>query len=684
MNPRSSEKKKPEITPWTSRRLIQWGLWSVGLIIIIVLLIANTEILSRCSRINQSITIQKTAVQKKQQLLQKLSDSRASEINSEKQLEQIFKAFTFDRLPELNTSFVIVTALKTGRVNQRAFWMPKGKSELKLKLWMERPQKTDPKEIFVMRRNWTLPIPEESWTTIEFTSDKADDREVKSKLTIRNSRQAFSAVNYNFPREFIGSGAVHEDWIYPKYFPNQTSDYWRDVVGIRQLNTNFLRTYPVLNPITRAWFKGTSYGEKVIIGMEANVNFEGPKSITAHEAKLTIANDPRVRRASNGRYFLDADDAAVGEPSLAGQTITRTMGKGRDIDFQIYYPARYTANSKSPLLILLGHEGIGNGDSERIPSEFRDLADARDWIVVSCDGFENVSEEKLAADLFAQLLETIDAEVEHDDSQLYIGGVADGAARAYQYSAKFDRPWKGIIVCNGFSNDDQPEIKVLHPKDMAVAIVIASNNQQTDVVIDRDKRLLESNGTKVKLFKFDGQRLVPPSETLAEAAEWIVEGDFDPNIVKNKPLPKVGEYPPEISAEQWINTDGPLTLKSLRGKVVLVDFISMENPPTVFNISWLNELQKEYANQGLVILGFSEEAGINRGKFLGKRLQYIGGLGSTMANECGVGKLPHSFLIGRDGKIVWQGVTTKKNIRKLLVPLMAGQANDETSITDSP
>ena len=680
MNPRSSEKQKLEINHWTSRRLIQWSLWSVGLVIIIVLLVVNTEILNRCSRINQLITIHETAVQKKQQLLQKLSASRASEINSKRQHDQLFKAFTFDRLPELDTPFVIVTTLKTDRVNRRTFWMPKGKSELKLKLWLERPQRTDPKEMVVMRRNWTLPIPEESWTTIDITPNKAEDREVKAKLTIRNSRQEFSTVNYILPREFIGSGTVYEDWNYPKYFPNQTGDYWRDVTGIGQLNSDVLRTYPVLNPITRAFVKGTSYGEKVIMLLEANVNFAGPKSITAHEAKLTIANKPRVRRALNGRYFLDADDTAAEEPNLAGQTITRTTGGGRDIDFQTYYPARYTANSKSPLLILLGPDGNGEG----IPSEFRDLGDARDWIVIRSDGLENVLEEKLAADLFAQLLASIDAEVEHDDSQLYIGGLAGGAARAYQYSAEFDRSWKGIIACDGFINEHKPQAKLTHPRDMVVALVSSSNDKQTDVSMGRDQKLIESSGTKVKRFKFDGPRPIPPSEILAEAAEWIVEGEYTPKINEKKPFPKVGEYPPEISAEQWINTDGPLSLKSLRGKVILVDFISMESPPTVFNISWLNELQREYANQGLVILGFSNEAGNGREKFLGKRLRYIGGTGSKTAIEYGVRKLPHSFLIGRDGKLIWQGITSKKNIRKRLVPLMDGQANDETSINDSP
>ena len=680
MNSRSSEKRKPEITPRTSRRLIQWGLWSVGLVIIIVLLVVNTKILNCCSRINQSITIHETAVQKKQQLLQKLSASRASEVNNKKLHGEIFKAFTFDRLPELDTPFVIVTTLKTDRVNQRTFWMPKGKSELKLKLWMERPQRSDPEEMIVMRRSWTLPIPEESWTTIDFTSSKAGDREVEAKLTISNSRQEFSPVNYVLPREFIGSGAVYEDWNYSRYFPNQTGDYWRDVTGIRQLNSDFLRTYPVLNPITRAFVKGTSSGEKVTMLLEANVNFEGPKSITAHEAKLTIANDPRVRRASNGRYFLDADAPAVGELNLAGQTITRTTEGGRNIDFHIYYPARYTANSKLPLLIFLGPDC----DGEKIFSEFRDMADARNWIVVSCNRFEDVSEENLAADLFAQLLASIDAEVEHDDSELYIGGLAGGSARAYQYSAEFDRPWKGIIACNGYINDHNPQFNLSHPKDMVFAIVSASNNKQANNLIERDQKLFESNGTKVKRFKFDGPKLVPPSETLAEAAEWIVEGDYTPKIVKKKPLPKVGEYPPEIFAEQWINADGPLTLKSLRGKVVLVDFISMESPPTVFNISWLNELQKEFANQGLVILGFSDEAGNGREKFLGKRLQYIGGTGSTMAIEYGVMRLPHSFLIGQDGKLVWQGVTSKKNIRRHLLPLMVGQANDETLTTGSP
>jgi len=52
----------------------------------------------------------------------------------------------------------------------------------------------------------------------------------------------------------------------------------------------------------------------------------------------------------------------------------------------------------------------------------------------------------------------------------------------------------------------------------------------------------------------------------------------------------------------WIN-GGPFTLKSLKGKVVVLDFWAFDCEPCIEAMPHVNELYREYAPDGLVVVG---------------------------------------------------------------------------------
>jgi thiol-disulfide isomerase/thioredoxin len=52
----------------------------------------------------------------------------------------------------------------------------------------------------------------------------------------------------------------------------------------------------------------------------------------------------------------------------------------------------------------------------------------------------------------------------------------------------------------------------------------------------------------------------------------------------------------------WINS-GPLTLKSLRGQVVVVDFSAFDCEPCIDAMPHIQEVYDKYAPQGLVVIG---------------------------------------------------------------------------------
>ena len=100
-----------------------------------------------------------------------------------------------------------------------------------------------------------------------------------------------------------------------------------------------------------------------------------------------------------------------------------------------------------------------------------------------------------------------------------------------------------------------------------------------------------------------------------------------------------------------------LKLSDLRGKAVLLNFWATYCGPCKIEMPWFVELQKEYGPQGFQIVGvamddastediakFAKEMGVNYPILLGKE--------SVGESYGGVGVLPTTFFLDRDGKLI--------------------------------
>jgi thiol-disulfide isomerase/thioredoxin len=114
----------------------------------------------------------------------------------------------------------------------------------------------------------------------------------------------------------------------------------------------------------------------------------------------------------------------------------------------------------------------------------------------------------------------------------------------------------------------------------------------------------------------------------------------------------------EIRATDWLNTDSPVSLASLKGRVVMVEFWATWCGPCIQGIPHLNDLQAEFGPEGFQLVSLTNEDRKTVTGFQEKRkleMNYIIGLGSETMADYSVQGIPHALIIGRDGKMVWRG-----------------------------
>ena len=126
------------------------------------------------------------------------------------------------------------------------------------------------------------------------------------------------------------------------------------------------------------------------------------------------------------------------------------------------------------------------------------------------------------------------------------------------------------------------------------------------------------------------------------------------------------------------NLEGkPVSLSDFKGKVVILDFWATWCPPCRAEIPSFIELQKEYGDQGLAVIGLSlDESGAAAVKKFVERA----GMNYTvvMADQAvagaygGVEAIPTTFVIDRQGRIVARhvGLTSRGEFEKEIKPLL--------------
>jgi len=151
----------------------------------------------------------------------------------------------------------------------------------------------------------------------------------------------------------------------------------------------------------------------------------------------------------------------------------------------------------------------------------------------------------------------------------------------------------------------------------------------------------------------------------------LASGKYLDRTRKHGPIKLVGDVQGVPAPDFTLpSLDGrKVKLSDFRGKAVLLNFWATWCPPCKVEMPWFADLQKQYADDGLVVLGVAmddtEPATIAKfASDLGVNYQVLLGTDKVSDDYGDVQYLPTTFYIGRDGTIVdkMTGLLDRKEI----------------------
>lgn len=150
-------------------------------------------------------------------------------------------------------------------------------------------------------------------------------------------------------------------------------------------------------------------------------------------------------------------------------------------------------------------------------------------------------------------------------------------------------------------------------------------------------------------------RLKLGAQALAIAAVGVLGAILVWDVTHQPPPPKIGAPAPVFSLPK-LDGKGDLSLASLRGKTVVLNFFASWCHPCKQEAPALERVWRDYRARGVVVLGVdTNDATSDARRFLaahGVTYPAVGGAGYGLVGEYGIPGLPVTFVVNPSGRIV--------------------------------
>ena len=225
---------------------------------------------------------------------------------------------------------------------------------------------------------------------------------------------------------------------------------------------------------------------------------------------------------------------------------------------------------------------------------------------------------------------------------------------------------------------------------LGVALYLQDDKKSLAEAVDVFRHAIELSGDKIPKAHYNrGHALMK----LGRAAEGIAEFkrflEMEPNAESAQEVRAIVANPKLAGAKFAADfnvkdaTGAPISLTSLRGKIVLLDFWAVWCGPCRAEMPSVKRIAKKYAGEPLVILGIS----LDRDRKAFEEYQKLEGMnwpqfydgkgwGNQVAQLYKVNRIPHTVLIDQDGIIRATGLRGEQlsnKIGELLKQLQAQQ-----------
>jgi thiol-disulfide isomerase/thioredoxin len=130
---------------------------------------------------------------------------------------------------------------------------------------------------------------------------------------------------------------------------------------------------------------------------------------------------------------------------------------------------------------------------------------------------------------------------------------------------------------------------------------------------------------------------------------------------------KVGDPAPALKVAKWVSGKEVKLADGKDKNIYVVEFWATWCGPCIQTIPHMTKIANRFEKQGVIVVGVSIDSEKSRDrvepfvKKMGKKMGYTvaldddGATGKAFLDAAGAEGIPHSFLVGKDGKIAWHG-----------------------------